>query len=170
MTSRFSRIVLGLLIAAVLSVGAAAALIDSDDDHTASPSTTAASSTSSSSVPGSTTTARATTTTEPPVVWPAVAGDAVARAVRTPGGIVLAVREVRADGSYLAVSPCGNDVVVSGEAIAGAHVVLDPGHGGEEPGAVGPGGTTEKAVNLAIAQEAKRRLETLGATVGRSEG
>src|SRR3546814_3550891 len=101
MTSRFSRIVLGLLIAAVLSVGAAAALIDSDDDHTASPSTTAASSTSSSSVPGSTTTALATTTTEPPVVWPAVAGDAVARAVRTPGGIVLAVREVRADGSYL---------------------------------------------------------------------
>src|SRR3546814_9731177 len=99
------------------------------DDHTASPSTTAASSTSSSSVPGSTTTALATTTTEPPVVWPAVAGDGVARAVRTPGGIVLAVREVRADGSYLAVSPCGNDVVVSGEAIAGAHVVLDPGHG-----------------------------------------
>src|SRR3546814_18255440 len=83
--------------------------------------------------------ALATTTTEPPVVWPAVAGDAVARAVRTPGGIVLAVREVRADGSYLAVSPCGTDVVVSGEAIAGAHVVLDPGPGGEEPGAVGPG-------------------------------
>ena len=36
---------------------------------------------------------------------------------------------------------------------AGAHVVLDPGHGGEEPGAVGPAGTLEKAVNLAIAQE-----------------
>src|SRR3546814_19608552 len=94
------------------------------DDHTASPSTTAASSTSSSSVPGSPTTALAPTPTEPPVVWPAVSGDAVARAVRTPGGIVLAVREVRADGSYLPVSPFWTDFFFSGAAIAGAHVVL----------------------------------------------
>ena len=43
--------------------------------------------------------------------------------------------------------------------------MLDPGHGGEEPGAVGPAGTLEKAVNLAIAQETKRQLEALGATV-----
>ena len=52
-----------------------------------------------------------------------------------------------------------------GTPLTGANVVLDPGHGGDEPGAVGPAGTTEKAVNLAIAQEAKRQLEALGATV-----
>ena len=36
-------------------------------------------------------------------------------------------------------------------------VVIDPGHGGEDPGAIGPGGTREKDVVLAIAQ----RLEAL---------
>ena len=52
-----------------------------------------------------------------------------------------------------------------GTPLTGANVVLDPGHGGDEPGAVGPAGTTEKAVNLAIAQEAQRQLEASGATV-----
>ncbi|MFX4261053.1 N-acetylmuramoyl-L-alanine amidase family protein [Pelotomaculum propionicicum] len=31
-------------------------------------------------------------------------------------------------------------------------VVIDPGHGGEDPGAVGPGGVQEKSVNLAVAK------------------
>jgi N-acetylmuramoyl-L-alanine amidase len=38
-------------------------------------------------------------------------------------------------------------------------VVLDPGHGGEDPGAIGPGGTYEKNVVLAIALKAKALLE-----------
>ncbi len=38
-------------------------------------------------------------------------------------------------------------------------VVLDPGHGGEDPGAIGPGGTYEKTVVLAIAQKTKLLLE-----------
>jgi N-acetylmuramoyl-L-alanine amidase len=38
-------------------------------------------------------------------------------------------------------------------------VVLDPGHGGEDPGAIGPAGTYEKNVVLAIAQKAKLLLE-----------
>ncbi|MBL8309169.1 MAG: N-acetylmuramoyl-L-alanine amidase [Burkholderiales bacterium] len=38
-------------------------------------------------------------------------------------------------------------------------VVLDPGHGGEDPGAIGPGGTYEKDVVLAVAQAARRELE-----------
>lgn len=38
-------------------------------------------------------------------------------------------------------------------------VVLDPGHGGEDPGAVGPGGTYEKTVVLAIARRLKALLE-----------
>src|SRR5690606_14428318 len=69
------------------------------------------------------------------------------------------------DGTFRATSPCGNEVTVSGQPLAGATVVLDPGHGGEEPGAVGPGGTLEKHVNLAVAQEAERILEAQGATV-----
>jgi N-acetylmuramoyl-L-alanine amidase len=38
-------------------------------------------------------------------------------------------------------------------------VVLDPGHGGEDPGAIGPAGTYEKNVVLAIALRAKALLE-----------
>jgi len=38
-------------------------------------------------------------------------------------------------------------------------VALDPGHGGEDPGAVGPGGTREKDVVLAIAKRLKRLID-----------
>lgn len=43
-----------------------------------------------------------------------------------------------------------------------AIVVLDPGHGGEDPGAIGPSGLKEKNVVLAVARETKKRLEALG--------
>ena len=38
-------------------------------------------------------------------------------------------------------------------------VALDPGHGGEDPGAIGKGGTREKDVVLAIAQKLKARID-----------
>ncbi len=41
-------------------------------------------------------------------------------------------------------------------------IVLDPGHGGEDPGAIGPSGLREKNVVLAIARETKKRLDALG--------
>ena len=41
-------------------------------------------------------------------------------------------------------------------------VVLDPGHGGRDPGAIGGRGTQEKAVVLAAAQELRRLLEASG--------
>ena len=37
-------------------------------------------------------------------------------------------------------------------------VALDPGHGGEDPGAIGPGGTHEKAVVLQIARKLRDRI------------
>jgi N-acetylmuramoyl-L-alanine amidase len=37
-------------------------------------------------------------------------------------------------------------------------VALDPGHGGEDPGAIGPGGTREKDVVLQIAQRLQTRI------------
>lgn len=41
-------------------------------------------------------------------------------------------------------------------------VMLDPGHGGKDPGAIGVSGTYEKHVSLAAAQELKRLLEAGG--------
>lgn len=44
-------------------------------------------------------------------------------------------------------------------------IVLDPGHGGSDAGAVGPGGTREKTVTLAVAGDVKALLEKAGAKV-----
>ncbi|WP_237182927.1 N-acetylmuramoyl-L-alanine amidase family protein [Roseomonas marmotae] len=41
-------------------------------------------------------------------------------------------------------------------------VVLDPGHGGKDPGTIGVTGTHEKRITLATAQELKKRLEATG--------
>lgn len=38
-------------------------------------------------------------------------------------------------------------------------IAIDPGHGGEDPGALGRGGTREKDVTLAIARQLKRRID-----------
>ena len=40
-------------------------------------------------------------------------------------------------------------------------VALDPGHGGEDPGAIGPGGTQEKNVVLQIAHRLRERLQDM---------
>ena len=41
-------------------------------------------------------------------------------------------------------------------------VVIDPGHGGEDPGAIGPSGLKEKNVVLAISRELKKKLDAAG--------
>lgn len=42
-------------------------------------------------------------------------------------------------------------------------IALDPGHGGEDPGAIGPGGTMEKDVVLRLAQRLAQRVNTASA-------
>jgi N-acetylmuramoyl-L-alanine amidase len=41
-------------------------------------------------------------------------------------------------------------------------VVLDPGHGGQDPGAIGKNGTSEKKITLALARELRQQLEESG--------
>jgi N-acetylmuramoyl-L-alanine amidase len=148
-----------LTVAALL-----AACSDGGDDDRAQSSTTVDRTTTTTTTATSSSTTEPTTTTEPTIAWPDLPTDGQARAVVTPTGIVLPV--LGTDGDAFTVrTPCGNTSTVAGTPITGAHVVLDPGHGGEEPGAVGPNGLTEKEVNLAIAQQAKARLEAAGAAV-----
>lgn len=49
--------------------------------------------------------------------------------------------------------------------LAGKRIVLDPGHGGTDPGAIGPGGTQEKDVTLPIALAVRDLLVKAGAKV-----
>lgn len=85
-------------------------------------------------------------------------------AVRTSNGFMLPVVG-GGPGAWEVRTPCAATAVVDGEPVHGAHVVLDAGHGGEEPGAVGPSGLTEAELNLDIARRVADRLRAKGATV-----
>ncbi|HET6603205.1 MAG TPA: N-acetylmuramoyl-L-alanine amidase [Xanthomonadaceae bacterium] len=50
-----------------------------------------------------------------------------------------------------------HDAMTSGE--RDLVVAVDAGHGGEDPGAIGPSGTHEKQITLAIARELKRQID-----------
>jgi len=161
------RLVLALAAALTVAVGALVALVARGDDRSpvAAPTTTVTTAPTTTAPPSTATQPPTTTTTAPPVAWPEVPRDGAPRGVVTPTGVVLAVTSDLGDGRFVATSPCGNEVTVAGQPLTGATVVLDPGHGGDEPGAVGPGGLLEKDVNLAIAREAEAILEAQGATV-----
>ncbi len=49
--------------------------------------------------------------------------------------------------------------------VEGKTIVLDPGHGGPDSGAIGPGGTMEKTVNLAVGKKTAELLRRAGAEV-----
>lgn len=53
----------------------------------------------------------------------------------------------------------------TGGLLGGQIIVVDPGHGTPDPGAVGPAGTQEKDGNLAIAQKLATQLRAAGAVV-----
>ena len=57
------------------------------------------------------------------------------------------------------------DLVLYAAGLAGKIIVLDPGHGGVESGAVGLGGLLEKELNLSVALKLKPLLEAAGARV-----
>jgi N-acetylmuramoyl-L-alanine amidase len=87
---------------------------------------------------------------------------AIRRAAESGGRLVIEV----VPGPAAAFARLAGQVVAEGGAAAPAArlplVVLDPGHGGRDPGAVGGRGTQEKAVVLAVAQEMRRLLEATG--------
>ena len=57
--------------------------------------------------------------------------------------------------------------VVTSEAVVERKqvIVIDPGHGGEDPGKVGVNGALEKDINLQVAQKLKNKLEAQGLEV-----
>lgn len=104
------------------------------------------------------------TSTTVPSPFPPLPIRVDAPAVRTGAGFVLPVIG-GGPGAWEVLTPCANTAVVNGLPVRGAHVVLDAGHGGSEPGAVGPSGLTEKELNRDIAERVAHRLRAEGATV-----
>jgi N-acetylmuramoyl-L-alanine amidase len=113
--------------------------------------------------PAAPTTMAAPTTTAPaiPTVTAAPAGP-TPRVLVSPSGVVLPVTG-GGPGAWQVLTPCSKSATLSnGTPVATAPVVLDPGHGGPEAGAVGPNGLTEATLNLAVSQHAKAALERAG--------
>ena len=141
-------------LAALLTVVAACG---SSAAHDTAPTTTTTTTTSTTAAP-------TTTTTSLPRFPPApTSGDVKALVTRT--GVVVPVLG-RAGTKWQVETPCSATAVVSGGTpLYGATVVLDPGHGGKETGAVGPNGLVERDLNLVVAKLTKADLEREGATV-----
>jgi N-acetylmuramoyl-L-alanine amidase len=129
------------------------------------------SSSTTTTTSASTTTSTTTTTPAPPPSDLVRGDDGVplngqtAGVLRTPTGWLVPVVQTVDDG-WLVWTPCGRlDTVAAGEYFDQVDFVLDPGHGGSEPGAVGPAGTREADLNLAVTKRAQVALEAAGYSV-----
>lgn len=60
---------------------------------------------------------------------------------------------------------CSNDYLKEAAPLSGKSILLDPGHGGKDPGAISYSGKYEKYINLDVAFKLKSVLESLGAKV-----
>lgn len=82
--------------------------------------------------------------------------------VVTPTGVVAPV--VGRDGdAWLVRTPCGNTARLRRATPVGpVTVVVDPGHGGDERGTVGPNGLAEATLNLAVARHVAQALAAQG--------
>jgi N-acetylmuramoyl-L-alanine amidase len=78
-------------------------------------------------------------------------------------GIHLAAgAQVSTDGNAATESPENS---AASDALSGRLVVVDPGHGGFDPGAMSSDGTREDELNLQVANHVKADLESYGAQV-----
>jgi N-acetylmuramoyl-L-alanine amidase len=86
-----------------------------------------------------------------------------APAVLSASGVVVPVLARDAEG-WKVSTPCGREAVLASATplVATGPVVLDPGHGGYDPGAVGPNGLAESTLNLAVSKHAAAALEAAG--------
>ncbi len=104
-------------------------------------------------------------TTQPPTTEPypeiteetfQVTGDL--RAMLSPSGVLLPVTAETATG-YVVETPCGGLTTIAwGQPVEEVQVVLDPGHGGDEPGATNVPGLSEADLNLAVARRTAAEL------------
>jgi N-acetylmuramoyl-L-alanine amidase len=110
---------------------------------------------------GSSTTAPATASTPatpPPITDPTLPPTPGLGAVLSPSGVLVRVEAETATG-YIVETPCGvRGTIPWGQPVGPVQVVIDPGHGGDERGAVADGGLAEADLNLDLARRTAAEL------------
>lgn len=153
-----------LILLAMVSAACSSGPQEAAKPPPAEPATT---STTSTTAAPETTTTEAPPPTPPPTTAPPppqTFSGPQPKAILTPAGITAPVLGREGD-ALLVGTPCGNSASIrSGTPIDGV-VVLDAGHGGGEPGAVGPNGLEERGLNLAVTGFARSHLEANGVRV-----
>lgn len=121
--------------------------------------------------PAATTSTVATTTTLAPVATtttavPFVPPEPGSVAVRTPSGILALWYGTTPEGRLVVSTPCDRRAVVApSPVVRGIDVLLDPGHGGLDPGATAPNGMQEAELNLDVSRRVAAMLRAAGRTV-----
>ncbi|MFO7172426.1 MAG: N-acetylmuramoyl-L-alanine amidase family protein [Bacillota bacterium] len=85
----------------------------------------------------------------------------------SPPGLDVVLEVPYYQGHRLLSGPGEGQVVLEleGSPVYGRRIWVDPGHGGHDPGALGPSGSQEKQVNLAVALRLRELLTQAGAQV-----
>jgi N-acetylmuramoyl-L-alanine amidase len=83
-------------------------------------------------------------------------------ALRSQTGVILPISS-DITGGWIVETPCANPaILVDADPIYPVQVLIDPGHGGDETGAVGNNGLFESEVNLDVAERLSEFLEGQG--------
>ncbi len=169
-----------LFVMSAAACGTSSVALSDDDDAPAS-STTSSTTTSTTVTPSSTTsttTSSTTSTTTTTTTAPATVDGDLLRdeegvplngqtdgVLITPTGWIAPIVDTSADG-WTVWTPCGRTAdLTGGRVVEYADFVIDPGHGGNETGAVGPGGLREADLNLEVALKLRDTLVGAGYSV-----
>jgi N-acetylmuramoyl-L-alanine amidase len=151
-------------VAVLFVVSVLAAAVAGNRPAGPTPVPVATTTTTTAALEPSTTVAPALPTPAAPAPPPAAAESAPAQ----PGVLVSATGVALpvvggSPGAWRVLTPCSNTVTLAkGTPAPAAPIVIDPGHGGDEPGAIGPNGLTEAVLNMAVAHHAQAALEQAG--------
>ncbi len=156
------------LVAAQVATTSSSVVPNTRAVSTTAPSTsTSTSTTTTSTTTTSTSTSTTTSTTTPSPTYllddhGSLRNGQSDGVLRTDTGWIVPVLDVIA-GGWNVWTPCGRVAEVShGSFVDRVDFVIDPGHGGSEPGAVGPGGTREADINVQVARRVVAALEEDG--------
>jgi len=88
-----------------------------------------------------------------------------AKVVVSPAGVMVPVVSHTETG-WVVRTPCNDTATLAeGTPVARTTIVVDPGHGGTEPGAISPAGLREADVNLEVSRHLEATLEAEGVGV-----